>query len=349
VGGVTSFDVQESAIPRYTKEALAQYSTPLEARNAVRDLHGSTIPGLEVARLYPNQRISAGFMIKPEVYNVVRAYLDVLRHHPRVTNFVMSKIPKLSSSFKVRVQGEDVQCVVKMGRGIEQILAGPVAMNGGQPVWHNLFLRSDGLRYLAELPTRKCTRKCLHPTRLLQKAVVDLRVSNHQQGDLPSLIAKIEMLRMLTLQAPARIWRKLHGGPQVTATTIQESFAFLNIARKDFTKAWFFRGSDLSKADISISLTRATFTADGSADQDKKISCAVCLAKPIDPYETRCGHAFCSGSLVDQCSQGSDLIQFPVQRLGDLGQLSHGLGMEELEGVLSTTVFERQLKSSFDQ
>ena len=52
-GELMEFGIQESTNPRYAR-ATARYASPQHVRNAVRDLHGSIIPGLGFARLYLN-------------------------------------------------------------------------------------------------------------------------------------------------------------------------------------------------------------------------------------------------------------------------------------------------------
>lgn len=139
------------------------------------------------------------------------------------------------------------------------------------------------------------------------------------------------------------MWQKLQDGLRGTATTIQESFAFLSIAGRDATKALFWKGGEM----LSIG-TLPTSSTSSFQSLGEKVSCAVCWAGPDNPWASSCGHVYCLSCLQDQCLLGSLSIQFPIKCLGEKGQCSHTFKIEELEKGLPSTVFENLLRSSLD-
>ena len=351
-GELSSFHIHDAANPRYTK-ATASYSNPSHARNAVQNLHDSSIPGLGGARLYLNQRVSAEFVIAPRVYSRVRADLELLRHHGRATNYVTSKITKLSvpsQAFKLQIQGGDAQSVVKMRSAIEQILAGTVAMNGDQPVWHDLFLESAGIRYLEDLwkfeggdvrvDPRKRELRVYGSAFTKEKIVRNLITKSEELGKTDPLVED--------QQAPDWIWRKLQDGLLITSTTIGNVFSRLNITGNRVTKTLFSPDRDQTTARISAGISRTIPMAANSLHDNENYCCAVCWAEPHEPSLTSCRHVYCLGCLKDQCALMSDSVPFPLQCLGDQGHCRHAFGIAELEQALPSTAFENLLKSSFD-
>jgi IBR domain, a half RING-finger domain len=352
-GELVSFDVRDSANTRYSK-ATATYSTPLHAKSAVQDLHDSAIPGLGSARLYIKQRASAEFLIKSEIYNVVGDDLAALRLHSRVIKHVLSRITKSGGpcpSFKLRIVGEDVQSVVKIRSAIEQTLAGTTAKDTSthRPLWHDYFLRYEGLRYLAGLQE---TEGCSIETNSCKQELTVWASASTKQHIIQDLIAQVQWVSKrdtldTTSQVSARIWQTIHGGFLATIMKIQESFGYLNIAGKHVTKALLGSDCDKPKAGVPSRLLVPNSTANDKTGGN--ISCAVCWVEPDEPWSPSCGHIYCLSCLERQCSQTSDSIQFPIQCLGDQGHCNHVFEIEELERALPTNVFDKLLESSFDK
>jgi IBR domain, a half RING-finger domain len=357
-GDLTLFEVLESANARYTK-AQAEYSTPLEARNAVRDLHGLIIPGLGCPRLYLNQWASVGLIVKIEVHGVVKHDLAALRHHCRGLYYVRSKLTRVSipsPSVKLRIEGNDVQQVVKMRSAVEKLIEGTVATYGdlSQPLWHDFFLRPDGLKYLEEI--QDCEGGYILSDSSKKQIFVWAAATNKEKI-MQSLVAKIEELkksdkdeaRVAAQQASAPMLQNLHASVLAAIMTVQDSFVHLSVVGRTITRALFW--SEGNGKPIAHALTSARdqiCVSNESRSRDEDI-CVVCWTKPDDPYEARCSHMYCSGCLEDQCTKTSDSMRYPIRCLGDAGHCPHVFAIEELETALPSAVFEDLLKSSFEQ
>jgi IBR domain, a half RING-finger domain len=355
-GELKSFNVLESANERYQK-ALAEYSTPLEARNAVRDLHGLMIPGLGIARLYLNQRASADLLIKAEVYEVVRYDLTALRHHCKNLYYVRSKLTRLGDTFpslKLRIEGNDVQRVVKMRSTVEKMLEGTVATNSdlNQPLWHDFFLQSDGLKYLEELQDLEDGHISSDPSKKLLSVWA---AASNKKAIMQHLVTKIDELkkndetRVETQQAFATMLQNLRDGILVAITTVQDSFAHLSVVGTNITRALFWSGGESKPIAHALTSARGQICSINEPRNRGKHICSVCWTEPDKPYQARCSHVYCSGCLEDQCAQTSDWMRFPIQCLGDEGDCTHVFPIEELEDALPITVFEQLLRSSFEQ
>jgi IBR domain, a half RING-finger domain len=357
-GDVISFEVRESANERYTK-AQAEYSTALEARNAVGDLHGVIIPGLGSARLYLSQRASADLFIQNEVYDVVRYDLAALRHHYRVLYYVMSKLIRVSvpfSSLKLRIEGNDVRQVVKMRSAVEKLLEGSVATYGdsGQPLWHDFFHQPDGLEYLEEI--RNLEGGYISPDSGKRQVFV-WAAASHKEKIMQSLLAKFEELkksdedeaRVAAQQASATGLQNLRSSILAAITTLQDSFARLSVVGTSMTAALFWsEGNGKPTAHAPTGVGHQIRASDESGSRGEDI-CSVCWTRPHQPYKARCSHVYCSGCLEDQCTLTSDSLRFPIRCLGDSGDCPHFFAIEELEAALPSTVFEDLLKSSLEQ
>lgn len=346
-GELSLFHIHDSDHPRYTK-ATASYRNLMHARNALRNLHDIEIPGLGGARLYLNQRVAVEFVIASELYTRIRADVELLSHHGSATNYVRSTITKLTEpfeAFRLRIEGPDAQSVVKMRSATEQILAGRVAMDGDQPIWHDFFLHSAGKLYLEDLwegrgvYIKADPRK--HELRIYGSAFGKEKIDR-------TLMKKCEELGKTGSdvgdgQATDWIWGGLQDGVLIASTTLGNAFSRLNLTGNRIKKPL------ISSGDQTTALLSGTSSiAASSPKNNQKQCCAVCWTEPDEPYLTSCGHVYCLGCLKDQCALTSDSVAFPLQCLGDQGHCSHVFGIAELEQALPSAAFESLLKLSFD-
>ena len=94
-----------------------------------------------------------------------------------------------------------------------------------------------------------------------------------------------------------------------------------------------------------------TIARDILAAQDQSLedagakNCAVCWTEAEKPYNTSCGHVYCTDCFVRQCEIIEE--QIPVTCLGNDGHCTHVFAIDEPKSALTAPQFEHLLESSF--
>lgn len=348
IGTVESWEASSVVSPTQVK-ATARFNNSEDARMAVKKLDGKTLSILGNSKLFVRPLVSLKFNVLIDMYNAIQGDFDDLKSQIWDSGHVHFKAyPATDSSQKtvvVRLYGEDAKPVAKAKSALEKILAGSAA-KGEVRIWNDFFATSAGFSYLKEI-SRKHMGFIYRDMRKHQLSLYGSAKS--KDGMQTALSEKLGDLSRSTHIIPLSaedLKNALEGGFRRIITRLGKQKASLDVTRRPQTITVIGSENDLA-------LARSLLYENNATDVDNlELSgptnapdCAVCWTEAEDPFQTRCGHHYCSSCFAGQCASANE-CDIPIHCLGDSGDCSEILDLSELKSVLTPPAFEKLLEDS---
>ena len=99
--------------------------------------------------------------------------------------------------------------------------------------------------------------------------------------------------------------------------------------------------------DLELQLLKDRYATLKMRERPAAPECAICLTEAEEPFLTPCGHRYCRGCFITQCSSITKPDEIPIRCLGESGQCSRIFLLSEIEHLLEPCLFEQVLSKSF--
>ena len=331
-------------------KATAKLSTTEQATKAINELNGYKLPQLGGSKVFLSQLFKAKFSILSSMHAAIKSELADIQRSFRSNNYLEIKsypsADKAHPFTTLHIISNTARDVGKAKAAAEKVLNGHTARGGKDIVWHELFLKPEGMAYLKDLGKQhdvfiyRNTKKCIlslygseeHKATVesaLLKTVSDLSASTfiiEMDENVPEAVHQAAYRRVVGKlgRAAARLnsartpkTLTIHGSPEDA----------------DWVKATFLEESSQNVA------TRTDF--------GDNLSCAVCWCEVEEAYKTPCGHIYDQGCFVNQCLSASD-NDIPIKCLGASGSCQTVISFTDLEAALTRDQLDKLLENSFN-
>ena len=330
-------------------KATATFSTMEQATKAIIELNGYKLPQLGGSKILLSHMVKAKFSILSSMHAAISPEIASLQQSLRSRNYLEIKsypsADKAQRFTTLHIISNTAQEVGRAKAAVERILDGHTARGGKDLVWHELFLKPEGMAYLKDLGkqhdvfiyrnARKCTlslygneeNKAIVESALI-KTVDDLAVSTFD----------IELDSRVSMVAHQAGYRKIVGKLGKTATRLR-----VNTSPKVITIHGSSHDADWAKAILREEAGRDTATKKSSEECS---TCVVCWCDITELYTTPCGHAYDKECFINQCLSAGD-GNIPIRCLGSSGSCQAAISFTELEAALTREQLDKLLERSF--
>ena len=347
VGTVESW-AMSSSVKSGQSKAIATFSTVEQAVKAIAEFNGHKLPQLGGSKLLLSHLVKAKFSILTSMHSAISPELINLQQSFRSNNYLEIKsYPSADKNHRftnLQIISNTAQEVGKAKAAVEKILNGHTARGGKDLIWHEFFLKPEGMTYLNDLGknnnvfiyrnARKCilslygneeNRAVVEST--LLKAVNDLAVSTFV----------IELDDKVPEAAHQMKYRKV-------VERFGKAAARLNIMTSPKTVTIHGSSDD---ADWARAVLREECgqTAVAKSSLEEHSTCVICWCDITVPYITPCGHVYDKECFVNQCLSSDENI--PIKCLGSAGNCQAVISLTELDSTLTRDQLDKLLESSF--
>lgn len=348
IGTVESWTVSADTNASQNK-ATATFSTMEQATKAITMFNGFKLPQLGGSKIFLSHMVKAKFSILSSMHTAILPELTEVQQSLRSKNYLdIRSYPSTNKAHQfttLHIISSTAQEVGKAKAAVEKILSGHTARGGKDIVWHELFLKPEGMTYLNNLGKQhnvfiyRNARKCVLSLygnaenkatveSALVKTVKDLAVSTF----------KIDLDGEVPITAHQAGYRRI-------VRKLGKTAARLNVTTspKTITIDGSSRDAEWAKSVLREESGQATAT---KSNIEENLACAVCWCDVTDTYTTPCGHAYDRECFVNQCLSAGD-ENIPVTCLGSSGSCQAVLSLTELEAALNRDQLDKLLERSF--
>lgn len=331
-------------------KAMARFRLCEDAQTAIKKLNGTKVPQFAESRIFISLQISVKFNVLKSMYNAIQSDLDDLKRAWETEHVHVKTYPStghLQNLIAIRICGEDNKYVAKAKSAFENILAGDVATNGKTSIWIDFFASAQGLMYIKELG-RKHNAFIYRDNRKSQLSLYGSVTSKKNvQTD---LLNKVESLskgfRRIVLSSD-ELRFALHGGFRRIVHALGRNKCNLNILEKSINIDGTDHERDMAYA-LVVGRSMVKAYEAGAFRRPNTAKCAVCLTEAEEPFQTKCGHVYCSGCFENQCSSISHGV-IPIRCYGNSGHCLRVFDDKDLKDALPLSVYEKLLRLSLSR
>ena len=349
VGLLESWEVSSTVNANRTK-AMARFRLCEDAQTAIKRLNGTKVPQFADSRIFISLQISVRFKVLKGMYNAIQEDLDGLKRVWETEHIYVKVYPAtdpLQKLIAIRIHGEDNKYVAKAKSAFENILAGVVATNGKTSIWIDFFANAQGLMYIEELG-RKHNAFIYRDSRKCQLSLYGSVTSKENvQID---LLNKVESLskgfRRIVLSSDEFRFA-LHGGFRKIVHALGRNKCSLDVLEKTININGTDHERDIAYA-LLVGRSKVEAHEAGAFRGRNMVKCAVCLTEPEEPFQTKCGHVYCSGCFENQCSSISHGV-IPIRCYGKSGHCLQVFDDKDLKDALPFSVYEKLLRLSLSR
>ncbi|KAG8533543.1 uncharacterized protein KY384_001283 [Bacidia gigantensis] len=329
----------------------AIFAKPEHASKAVKDFDGYMLPHLGGSTVQMSYRVKAKLSILTPMFFAVSKELPNITLGFQPESPLRIKVyysPNQRDRFTtLHIQSNSTQDISKAKARVEMILRGHTARSAKEIIWHDFFLKSEGLAYLNTLSKKYDVyifrnakkrvlslfgaeeQKALAESKLIQ-TLEDLAAATHElelDSDLPFSVSQVGYRRIVAKFG--KLAARLNMTKTPRTITIQGS-----------KQAFEWAQATLKEA----SLAPIRPVTEGTEES----LCSICYCEMSEPFAMPCGHQYDPECLVSQCA----LIEhkdIPLKCLGNDGQCNHILSIEALESILTRDQLDDLFERSFLQ
>lgn len=347
VGIIEAWKVSSSAKGAQCK-ATATFPTMEQATRAIAELNGYKLPQLGGSKILLSHLVRAKFSILSSMYTAISSELASSRENLQSNKFLEYKAypstDKAQRFTTLHIISNSAQEVGKAKAVVEKILHGHTARGGKDIIWHELFLKPEGMSYLKDLGAQHDVFIYRNPRKrllslygneedramvesALLKTVDDLAVVTFKidlDGKVPEAVHQARYRRIVEKLGKAAARPHSTGEPK-TITIFGSS------QDADWARAILWEETDQG-------------TATRSPTEDP--TCVVCWCEGTEMYTTPCGHMYDRECFVNQCLSADDK-SIPIKCVASSGRCGAVISFGELEAALSRDQLDKVLENSF--
>ena len=332
-----------------TNKATATFSTMEQATKAITDFNGYKLPQLGGSNISLSHMFKAKLSILSSMHSAIAPELADVQQTFRSNNYLDIKAypstDKAQRFTTLHIISNMAQDVGKAKAAVEKIVNGYIARGGKDIVWHEHFLKPEGIDYLNSLGK-------YHDVFIYRDAkrfVLRLYGADENKAFVESaLIKKVEDLEVRSFkielddkapEAAQRIaYRKI-------VAELGKARARLDVTTspKTITIHGSFQDADLAKRFL---LEYSGQFHETNAIAGESPTCAVCWCDIEEMYKTPCGHAYDRDCFVNQCLSTADEA-IPIRCLGSSGNCQAIISFPNLEDALTRDQLDKVLDASF--
>lgn len=293
---------------------------------------------------------SAKAKVPTAVYQARRQTIEEQGKEWRVRHLSVKMYPgEVCTTLKV--EGDNEQEVSNARKVLKQIFTGTVLMQGDKVIWHTV-LNSNGSAYQKLRSVEKELQVAIQRIRskhqLLfygppEKLNVTVQKLTHMLKDESSSMYAIDL-------KPHQFSWMIRGGYTSIEKELGKHIAGLDIVQKRLTVTG--TEQQYERALAMMDERQETNTHSPSEEPtDLGETCPICFCEAENAVRTSCRHSYCLECLEDYCRSAASASKAEVQIKchGDGGACSNIFKLQELKELLSSTLFEGILDSSFQQ
>ena len=347
-GTVESWTMSSSTKGTQSK-ATATFSTMEQAAKAITEFNGYKLPQLGGSKILLSYMVKAKVSILSSMHSAISSELANVQQSFRSKNYLEIKAyPSTDKAHRfttLHIISNTAQEVGKAKAAVDKILNGHTARGGRDIVWHELFLKTEGMAYLNNLGK-------LHDVfiyRNARKCILSLYGNEANRAIVESTLLKtVDDLAVSTfnIDLDSKVPEAAHqAGYRKIVRKLGKTAARLNVTTSP--KTIILHGSP-EDADWARAILREESgpTTDTKSTVEEYLTCAVCWCDITEIFTTPCGHVYDRECFVNQClSTGDDNI--PIRCLGSSGSCQAVISFTELEAALTRDQLDKLLERSF--
>ena len=332
-----------------TNKATATFSTMEQATKAITDFNGYKLPQLGGSNISLSHMFKAKLSILSSMHSAIAPELADVQQTFRSNNHLDIKAypstDKAQRFTTLHIISNMAQDVGKAKAAVEKIVNGHIARGGKDIVWHEHFLKPEGIDYLNSLGKdhdvfiyRDAKRFVLRlygaeenkafAESALVKKVEDLEVRSFKielDDKVPEAAQRIAYRKIVAELGKARARLDVTTSPKII--TIHGSSQDADLAKR-------------------ILLEYSGQFHETNAVAGESPTCAVCWCDIEEMYKTPCGHAYDRDCFVNQCLSTADEA-IPIKCLGSSGNCQAIISFSNLEDALTRDQLDKLLEASF--
>lgn len=330
-------------------KATATFSTMEQATKAIAEFNGYKLPQLGGSKCWLSHVVKAKFSIMSSMYNAISLEVAAVQESLRFSGYLEIKSyqsPDTAHRFvTLHITSDTAKQVGRAKAAVEKILKGHTVRKGRDIVWHEFFLKPEGMAYLNKLGSDHG----VFIYRNAWKCILSLYGNEESKTVVESTLVKIvDDLAVSTfnieLDEKMPLAMQLAGYRRIVEE-LGKTAARLNVTTSP--KTIVIQGST-QDGERAKAILREVFCQDPdtAASADENLTCAVCWCETTETYTTPCGHVYDRDCFINQCLSADD-HGIPVKCLGALGNCQAVLSFLSLEAALTRDQLDKLLERSF--
>ena len=330
-------------------KAIATFSTVEQATKAITEFNGYKLPQLGGSKILLSHSVKAKFSILSAMHSAISSDLMNVQQSFRSNNYLEIKsYPSTDPAHRftaVHIISNTAQEVGKAKAAVEKILNGHTARGGKDLIWHELFLKPEGMAHLNDLGKQHN----VFIYRNARKWILSLYGNEEDRAIVESALLKtVDDLTVSTfnIDLDGKVPETAHqAGYRRIIEKLGKTATRLNVmtSPKTITIHGSPEDADWARAVLQEESGQTTDTNDHTAEQD---TCVVCWCDITEMYTTSCGHLYDKECFVNQCLPTGD-ENVPIRCLGSSGSCQAIISFAELESALSRVQLDKLLERSF--
>ena len=332
-------------------KADATFKTRKQALDAVAEFNNYSMPQLGGSQVALSCHVEVKFVIPVVAYKRVLGDLRNLQQRLKAEKNIDLKIRSDVDGDRCRrltvfeMPFTSQKRIVEIKSSIEKILDGHTAKSGKGVIWHELFLKPEGLSYLTKIGQEHD----VVAYRNAKNRVLTLYGRDEAVALVESLLAKtMDDLSTKTFNIALDNGMPLgvhQAGFRAIVARLGKTVARLNITTVPKTVTIHGTSQDAQQAE-DILRKESDNAIDPLLTVDQSVTCAVCWCEATNEYRAGCGHVYDWDCFVRQCLS-SDEKDIPIKCLGDSGGCQKTIALAELEEGLTRDQLDQLLERSF--
>ena len=348
IGNVDAWTVSANTKGPQIK-ATATFPTAEHATKAIADFNGYKLPQIGGSKIFLSHMVKAKFSILTAMHTAISPELASVQRSLASKNYLEIKsYPSADKSHRftsLHIISTTAHEVGRAKAAVEKILSGHTARGGKGIIWHEFFLKPEGMTYLNGLGKQHDVFIYRNAKKLIlslygndeNKAIVESALIKIV-GDLATSSFNIDVDSNLKNGVYQAAYRKMIGKLGKTAVR-------LKVKPNSITITIHGSSQDAIWAEAVLRKESDRACAIGS-NTEESLTCAVCWCDVTEAYTTSCGHSYDTECFANQCLSSGD-ENIPLKCLGSLGKCQAILSFSELETALTRDQLDQLLQRSF--
>lgn len=346
IGSIESWTMS-SGIKGAQCKATATFSTTEQAAKAITEFNGYKLPQLGGSKLFLSHSVKAKFSILTSMHSAISSELENVQQSFRSNNYLEIKSYPSTDKFHrfttLHIISNTAQEVGKAKAAIEKILNGHTARGGKDLIWHETFLKPEGIAYLNDLGKKHN----VFIYRNARKCVLSLYGNEEDRAIVESTLLKaVDDLAISTfnINLDAKVPEVAHqAGYRKIVERLGKAAVRLNVMTGPRTITIHGSSDD---ADWARAVLREESSESTTSQVEEHLTCTVCWCDLTDTYTTPCGHLYDRECFVNQCTSAGD-EGIPIKCLGASGSCQAVISFLALETALTRDQLDQLLERSF--
>ena len=346
-GFVESWTMSPSTKSGQSK-ATATFSTMEQAAKAITEFNGYKLPQLGGSKILLSHIVRAKFSILSAMHSAISSELENVQQSFRSNHYLEIKsYPSTDQAHRftsLHIISDTAQEVGKAKALVEKILNGHTARGGRDLIWHELFLKPEGMAYLNNLGKQHN----VFIYRNVRKFILNLYGNEEDRAIVESVLLKtVDDLAVSTfdIDLDGKVPEAAHqAGYRRIVERLGKTAVRLNVMTSP--KTITIHGSSDDADWAGAVLREESSQAMGAKSTVEYLTCAVCWCDITETYTTPCGHVYDRECFINQCLSDRD-ENIPIRCLGSSGSCQAVISLIELESALTRDQLDQLLERSF--